>query len=469
MTLLSITYVLITFGLALSILQKPHMVLRPSMWFALIMTIQLNAAAAFTPDGYIVNSNFFSYGYAQILGLRWLTVLFPFWLLILAHLTPNLNSISRKLYYRCRLTSNFPKGSLWGRNERILLLLTIAISLTVFCIYFLTVPLTNTGLWAIFFDPANAGIAREESLKMVSSPIVRYGIRWHRIIFAPMLLGTLWFYKRRNLDLRSFLFYGIAPLIILSVMIYGSRSAAGQMLIFGGIVFMLRRGVAKGGIFLLCMILTTLIIAALLTILRSRTGDVGLSFPLVLQYLVGSIFDRAFVLPFHTGVLYNFHASEHGLLMGSSIRPLAFFLGVDYVNISNIIGQLYIPGALETVVCNTCCLFDFQSSFGWIVGSFVTLFSLFIIDHFLFAFKKLRGYVLVVFLSIFLLTSYNLVITSLTISLNTGGILWITVFAWWAGKLLKRRRNVIVPFTHMKKKFDLRRAKGKLNFRNITL
>jgi hypothetical protein len=47
----------------------------------------------------------------------------------------------------------------------------------------------------------------------------------------------------------------------------------------------------------------------------------------------------------------------------------------------------------------------------------------------------------VVFLAVFLLASFNLVITAFTISLNTGGILWITVLAFLTSHVVRKRER----------------------------
>lgn len=415
------------------------MIVRPIIWVALLQTVFINGAAALAPDDYIISSNPLSYGYSQIMELRWMTVLFPAWLLLIAYTTPRLNSLARNIYYRCRFTSRVPNVYLWKKKERIILLLMITVVAILFGVYFSYVPLRKTGLWAIFFDPINAEIAREESLKLVPSTFIRYGINWHRTIFAPILLGLLLLWKRRWFDIRTLFFCVGTLLIILSVMIYGSRSAGGQMLIFFGILFMLRHGLVRGGRVLIFVLITMVFIASTLTIIRkSLPGEISLG--LILQHMGGPMFSRMFILPFHTGVLHHYYTEVNGLLMGASIRPLAFLMGIEYIPISNIIGQLYIPGALESVTCNTGSLFDNQASFGLVGGYILTIFELFVIDHFLLAFRRIDGYLLTIFLAIFLLAIGSLVITSLTIALNTIGILWITLFAFLIGQVMKKSK-----------------------------
>ncbi len=75
-------------------------------------------------------------------------------------------------------------GSSQRRYRAVWFLLICVVLLTL--LYLSEVPLGRTGLYAILFDPARAAAAREESLKLVSSALVRYSYSFLVSAFAPL-------------------------------------------------------------------------------------------------------------------------------------------------------------------------------------------------------------------------------------------------------------------------------------------
>ena len=417
---------------------KPWIILRPSVWVALLMTVHLSGAAAFVSGEY----NYFGSPKLQVLlkldQFRFLTLLFPLTVLLYAILTPGFSSRARRLYAKCR-SSMFVTDKRSKTREIRLTIKMVAAAILLLGVYLINVPLQTTGLWANIFDSMNSAQAREDSLTLQESPIVRYGFSWYVSTVAPACAGLLWFAGRMSRSrLKSFMvLIGIAAIIV-SVMLTGARAPGGSLIIKLGIGYLLVHGFKRGGQILVLSASGALFLALMLSISRDNLmGNFSLS--LIWFYLDHGIFERIFVSPFSTGVYTNLYAQDTGLLGFSNIRPLATLFGSEHLNLAQAVGMRYVDGATESIGMNTCFLFDYQASFGMIAGFIVALVSVAALDVCILSFRKIDGAVLVSFYAVFLGSLMSLTSSAFFVSLNTSGILLIAFLAWLVGNIYYRR------------------------------
>jgi hypothetical protein len=422
-------------------LRSPWVLLRPSVWFALLMMVTICGAAAFTPDSYAYPRGPTFESLETLALFRVLTLLFPLAIVGVAHLTPTWSREAKCIYSRCRSVEHMPSRRACGSRERCMLLVMLGVGMTVLAGYLHHVPLQRTGLWAIVYDPANSALAREESLTLVESPFVRYGYSWYRLLIVPICVGLIWL-PVKKLPSARFVFAALVGLaLVLTAMLTGERSSGAKVLVFLGIAYVLKRGIRKGGVPLCLAVFVACSLAAILSI--TREGKFGeLSTESFSAMIVRGIFARMFLGPFATGVYTNIYAQDIGLLGLSNIRPLATVFGADYVHLANVAGLYAFPHALESTGMNTCFLFDFQASFGSVPGFVVSVVVICLLDAIMLSYRRLSGILLVVLYALQLLTILSLTSSGFSTCLNTHGVLWVPIIAIAASCMLGRPRDV---------------------------
>ncbi len=445
--MLMLAYLFSILAAGVLVLAHPYVIVRPSVWFCLLMILRINGAAAFGPEEIFC-------GYQELWTLRLLSICFPLAIMVWVVCTPGLNSAAQNLYRKCRATAILPAASVYGAPERrALLVFGVAVVITL-AAYLTTVRITKTGLWATLFHPATYTMAREESLKLVASPFVRYMYNWHCVLFAPIVIGLLASGGRWRLNVATICRGSIILMLILSVMLTGARAPGAVLFMLLAILYMLRKGVIKGGIVVFLTACCAIFLAMLLTFMRAGRLD-ELSPESATKALSGGLFGRVFVSPFRTGVWTNLYAQEHGLLGVSNIRPLALLCGTKYVNLANRVALAYIPGVVRSCHSNTCFLFAFQASFGLLPGFVVALVGLCCLDFLLFGFKRLNGSLLVVMLASFMVALLSLNSGAFTVCLNTHGLLWIPVLAWMFALTNRRALRRRYPWSIQRHRDDL--------------
>lgn len=408
LALLYVATVLIVAGIILS---RPYEVLRPSLWFCTAMLVTISPAAAFA------NSEL-DRGLegAGILRLGVLT--FPLVIVAWIALTPRLSSIASTLYRTCH-SHPAPK---FDMTDKATVGVIACISIGILVVYLATVPLRSLGLVAIFTNPENAALAREHSLKLLSSSFVKYAFLFHCAVLAPVLIGLMFLWKPRGAGFRGIL-WGIAvPLLFLSVVPTGARSPAARLLLALAIVYVFRKGVIRRGAVLPLAALAGGLFVTFLTV--ARNGMISeLSVDLMAKFMHTGVFNRLFIIPFKTGILTNLYAQEHGLLGVSGIRPLAMLAGADYLNVPNVVALTYGRNPLASSSANTSFLFAFQACFGMWAGWGVSAILLCGLDYVLHFFRGLKPALLPAFLATLLTATLSLLSSAYTTCLLSHGIL----------------------------------------------
>jgi hypothetical protein len=423
------------------------------MWFSLAMLVQINAAAALA---YVDVEVFFS----QNVTFRLLSILFPLAVLVWVHLTPSLSTQAGELFRRCRGTDR-PQWSFNPTEWHFALWVGLA-SVVILWLYCREVPISRSGLAAVLTRLEESAIAREESLKLLDKAWLRYAYLLHMSVLGPFLAAVIFVWRPREYTLR----WLRLPLILLitgTTMFTGARSPAGVLLLGLAIIYLLKKGVRRGGLAIGASAFVALLVATVLSVFRQAELEVT-SIDVYKEALARGIFRRTFVVPFEGGLWTNLYAEEYGLRGVHNIRPLAFKLGCDYESLPNLVGLEFAPRALESVSANTCFLFDLQASFGLPAGWAVALVLLCVLDAALYFFRDLSPGVLLVLMGMFLLCALSLISCSYTTCLISHGLLPVVVlaisFSWFFRKStafrlsqarLRQSRSGTLPLSYLKR------------------
>jgi len=424
MNSLALIYVFSLVAIGLQVARHPFLLMRPSLWVSIPFMLCIGGAAAFTgPE--------IELGYHNAFKLRLLALVFPLVILGWVVVTPGLSMVSRRIYLQSKVEAT-EQSQVETRT------VTIAIGLVatiILLVYLSMVPLRSTGLWAIINDPASATLAREESLKLLSSVSLAYAFTMYQKILAPLLVALLVLWKIPRFSLLNVFRLVLILAVFISVMLPGARSPAGLLILVLALVVVLKSGVARGVLSMVSAVLGGLTVASVMTLMRQ--GQVIMLANGTIWGIIGnSIFMRAFVTPFKTGLWTNLYAQSHGLTGISSIRPLALLFGVPYVKLSNQVALAYSPTGTSTSYANTSFLFSLQSAFGLEIGWCAALVLLCSLDFLLFAFLKLRGELLVAFMCALLISLTSLIYTGFSPCLGTHGVLPITLGAFFIGRFM---------------------------------
>lgn len=419
------------------VLNKPWIIIRPSVWCAMLMTIMINGAAAFSPSTYAYPGGPELQALSSIDAFRLLSLIFPTIVFGIALITPKYSTIAKEIYQETASTSDHSTKAVFSRSHAWALGLLSILGGVLLLLYLMNVPLHSTGLWAIVFDPDGSSLAREASMTLVDNPVVRYGYTWYTSTIAPAIICLLWYIRKpRLLAVHNVLIYAAILLILGSVMLTGARGDGARTILVFGLTYLLIKGVYRGGRVLLFLFLFGLLLATILTIMREGRF-VEFSFALFWEYLTSGIFSRVFIVPFVTGVYTNIYAQDVGLLGISNIRPLASLFGVEHIQLAREAGRTLIQDSVFYTHMNTSFLFDFQASFGLFYGMLVSIPALLVLDFSMGLFRRLKGFVLVSLYSVLLCSLLALCSTGYFVSLNSHGILWVIALAWLVGVVLK--------------------------------
>jgi len=424
--LIKVLFICVAAGYFAVTLRLPYLLIRPSYWVGLSILFQIGFVAAFTGNEinvYLIHAKEF-----RILSILFFGVL-PLWCMC----TPQMNRLAESYWHRCKTA--YHSSVIANREYKKILLAFGIVSFFVLAYYLLTVPFHKTGLYAIFFTPELSAIAREESLKLVADPLLRYSFSFYLKVFAPLLVGTLFLMRTKWWGLKI-LKATMIVLVIIFAMLPGARANAAGLLLVVGIIYLLTKGIQRGAFLIGILGSFAMILATAQTVMREGAG---LSLSTILSYFSGGIFYRTFVSPFETGIWSNIYAQNHEFLSISVIRPLAVVFGIDHVNLPNLVGLYFNPDAIESISMGTAFLFDFQTAFGLYCGWIISLLLLLLLDFSLLAFRSLPDRSLPVFLGAFLTALFmSLPAASFTTSLITHGIVPIIFVAILFGLFLRR-------------------------------
>ncbi len=425
--MLQLAWALAVFWLLVLLRRCPGALLRPSVWVTTAFLAQIGTAAAFAA---IDESPL-----ADETALRAWAVFLPVAVLVWVTLTPVTTARAASLYARCRAVNRQIHWAIDRPERRLIVGGGVFVSL-VLASLLATVPLSETGIYAVFFEPELAEVAREETFKLLDSHWLKKGLTFSGDLVAPLVaVGVLL--------LRMPAAWGILvkPAVIGALLItsapHGARSPVAMALLTLGISYLLRRGVRTGGVVLAASAVTALALAVILTV--ARIGELGSADSSRVRVIADAVFARAVVAPFETGVWTEAYVRSYGRTGFDSIGfPLRNRLGFGYVPLPNRVAAFRNPSGLDSEWMNTAWLFDYQASFGLPVGFALALISVMALDLLMRAFTRLRGPVLIMLLAVFYRNLLDFVSSAFT-SVLFSGCVGAVVLAWFCSRAFGRQ------------------------------
>lgn len=316
----------------------------------------------------------------------------------------------------------------WARRKALFILGSYVI-IFVF-IYLQHVPFSRTGLYTIFADPLQSALAREYSLKLQDSAVVRYGYGFLISVFAPLLAvllaDELMCHIKQLHVLKSGILIVTLGGLLVAVSLSGARSFAAMIIftiLFAGL---LRRGLPINMFYAGGMVLAVLAFPTLLSILREGRD---VSWSLFWEYLQGGIFYRVFYLPMQTGLWFTHYAQTVGFLGVQGVPRLAGLLNVPPVNAANLIGLVYTNSRIASVSANTGYVFAYYCYFG--LPSFIfSLTGLWLLDLVLWLYRRIDDNLLLASVAAISIASIKFTYAEYTTVLLTHGFGVLLIVAW---------------------------------------
>lgn len=325
--------------------------------------------------------------------------------------------------------------SLHSNNRAVDFLLFLLGTLLTFgiVVYLFYVPITATGLYAVLFTPELASIARENGLKLLGSPVPKFAFSFATFAVAPLVAALL---AIRLVDSFSECSWGrfmgsllaLAALTII-VSLSGARSGPVNMVVLIFLVFLWRRKLTFPLWGWLGMITLVLSSAILMTLFRegrglSAAGD-----------LVLNIVSRVLFVPLEVGVWYLDYTQTYGLFGPAAIPKLAWLLGLEPINASNIIGLEYAFQPLESISATSGYLFSYYSYFGPL-GLVLSLIGLWCLDLATLVIARIPVPLVLPCLAATTLVALLFVQSDYTVVWLTHGFGLIVILGYVAGKML---------------------------------
>lgn len=220
-------------------------------------------------------------------------------------------------------------------------------------IYLLFVPITETGLYSILFDPERASLAREGSLKLLENRSVAYLYFFNAKVSALLLASfiALWAIGRRTTRALVLGAVCLVP-IAMAASLSGARSFGMFVLLAAlatavwarGRTWGIRKWSLIGAAFL-----ALLAVPAILSILRE---GLALTPGRLFEYMFGVVLaERVFgIAP--NAIHYIHYAQTRGYVGIDGWSFVAHFFGMPETNLSNTINRIYYPTATPTGYAN---------------------------------------------------------------------------------------------------------------------
>jgi hypothetical protein len=423
---------LITAGLLLRIYWRhPFLFVKPSIqlltyshiFYQWPLAISSGNYAIFLPDPYVLS--FLVHGY-EFIGL-----------LIVSQ---TVHAEARSVW--ARVTANPLAADANDPASEVSLLLFGTLLVTGIVIYLCYVPPTETGLYAVLFTPELASVARENSLKLLSSPIPKFVYSFSTAAVAPLLAAML--------VIRAFGYFdswqwgkasvSVAALcgIVVVVSLTGARSGPVNILVLSFLVFLWRKRLRLPLWGWLAALTTVLAPAIMMTLLREGRGIADA------LDLVSNILGRVFTVPFEVGVWYVDFVQLNGFFGPAAVPKLAWLLGIEAINAPNIIGLEYAFQPLSSISATAGYLFTYYSYFGPL-GLILAIFGLCLLDVAVVIMARIPSHLALPCLAAITLTGFMFVQSDYTVVWVTHGFGLLLALSFLAGKISFRLNGMASP------------------------
>jgi hypothetical protein len=323
----------------------------------------------------------------------------------------------------------------------VLILGVLTVGVTVF--YLRNVPFSQTGLYAIFFRPEVSALWRERSLKLLEIQTLKYAYSIMVSSIAPLLVVMLFFaflngFKRLQMIAALFSLAAIVGIIFV-ISLPGARVSAVNMLLAITFAYLFHRGLPFRPLKFFLIITVILLLPALLSILREGRE---ISFGTLVTYL-DYVGHRTFLLTMDVGSWYVHHSQVEGSFGTAAIPKLAALLGIDVINVPNLIGFRYSEHPLASVSAVAGYLFTYYSYFG-ISSLMFSLMGLWFLDVAIIIYGKLSHALLLPCIAAISVSTLSFISSDYTTVWITHGF-GIILFLSWVTDRLRSRINKLKP------------------------
>lgn len=182
----------------------------------------------------------------------------------------------------------------------------LVLIIAIMALYLFYVPPTQTGLYAILFDPENSGIARENSLKLLDFKLLKYVYLIAYSLVAPLvfLIGLNIYYYSKPANWPILITEGV--LVSLFLMLTGARAGLAYLAVAWLALVIIRRKMKLKTLEVGLAVGFFLVFPAVLSQVREGGGDADLS------TYVGYILDRIFLIPTIISAWFLEYANTYG-------------------------------------------------------------------------------------------------------------------------------------------------------------
>jgi hypothetical protein len=328
--------------------------IKPSFWFVGFYNLQIQwASSIYAVDVYR--------------GLR-----DPFAFFLLCQVFPIATITATMLFSKCLAKTIYCNiGTLRELNDQctgrlyFILLLLWAACVGVYITY---VPLRSTGFAALFSDMTinDKIMAREYSGKLISSPIVKYLYTYNNSVLSVILIALTHSFLKRSLREKYYWssagYILVGSAVVLSASLSGARGDA-SFLLLGVFTFYWFKGGCRLNVYKIALSIFLIItIPAAVHLMR---GNEELSVENAYVTIKSIIIDRIFCAPMRGGLYWVEYAQEHGFWGIAGIPKLAMLLGINPVNVQNIMCRtVYNDPEITTGLMNVSYTFAYYSYFG---------------------------------------------------------------------------------------------------------
>jgi hypothetical protein len=423
-TIISLTTSFLLFG---SIAKKKSLLIKPSIWFLMFFNIQIQWAAVY-------NFHFITLKIQDQSIFFILTQVFP--LIAVGLCLKSFNKSSSIIWNRLLQINNH------NYINKLVIVRLIIISLIIILIYLLFVPFSKTGLYNNFKaggNPLDATIARENSLKLLTSTWLKYLFVFYQqsiALFTTSLLFIHMFFQfKEHMYLNVLKYTALVIFIMLGAMLPGER-ISGVLILLSIFITYLFIEKGKLNVIRITLILVIVLTPALLIQIKKynlsiNTGTIATVFQTVLL-------DRILSVPLKTGVTWIFHVEHHGYWGILGIPKLAEISGYSEINIPNLMMKEYFDvGTIDTGYLNTSFVFAYFSYFKWFAIPFLFMF-VYILDYVVLFYKTLKPNLLLPAIVTINLSCLSLISSDYTTLFLSHGFLTTVVLAYTFNKLVKQ-------------------------------
>ncbi len=209
-------------------------------------------------------------------------------------------------------------------------------------IYFSYVPIRETGLYAVLFDPIQSTMAREESLKLLDSALPKYAYSIMLNGVSPLIISlvTCRLLLNRFSVLPWVISLLVAGVVFVSVAVTGARAGQVMMLLTAILTYLFFRGFKVNFLLIASLLVLALFPAVLMTYIREGK-DVVAFLEYMLEYFV-AVGNRALIVPLEVGVWHVHYAQTEGIFIDQIYPWLVENNRPTAVNLPRLVGSIYV-------------------------------------------------------------------------------------------------------------------------------